>query len=399
MRGRNIGIAGCGVAGLAAGLLLHRHGHRVTLYERFERPRPVGAGLMIQPTGLAVLERLGLAQQAVAKGARIARLFGRNAAGKVVLDARYEDLRQPGVFGLGIHRASLFEVLYEAVTAEQIPIRTGAEIAGLRLQDDGRRFEFADGACSPTHDLVVDASGLRSPLAPACGKWLGFGALWTTLDWPKSGGLDARLLEQRYRLARQMAGVLPVGQGKLCFFWSIRADRYDEWRRAGLAAWKADVCRLWPDCEALLDQIDDPGELTFARYAHRMVPRPLGERIVHIGDAWHSASPQLGQGANMALLDAFALSEGLAAFDSLAAGLACAIKLRRTHVRLYQWLTALFTPLYQSDAAFPALLRDHLLAPLSRIPPADRIQGLLVGGLAGRPLERLGLAMPDYTAF
>ena len=399
MRGHDIGIAGCGVAGLAAGLLLHRHGHRVTLYERFERPQPVGAGLMIQPTGLAVLERLGLAQQTVAKGARIARLYGRNATGKVVLDARYEDLRQPGIFGLGIHRASLFEVLYAAVTAARIPIRTGVQVASSRLQDGGRRFEFADGNCSQTHDLVVDASGLRSPLAPACGKWLAYGALWTTLAWPEGERFDASLLEQRYRRARQMAGVLPVGQGRLCFFWSIRADAHDEWRRTGLAAWKAEVCRLWPDCEALVGQVDDPDQLAFARYAHRLLPHPLGERIVHIGDAWHSASPQLGQGANMALLDAFALSEGLAADESLEAGLARALALRRSHVRLYQRLTALFTPLYQSDAAFPALVRDYLLAPLSRVPPADRIQGLLVGGLAGRPLGRLGLAMPDYAAF
>ena len=399
MRGLDIGIAGCGVAGLAAALLLHRRGHRVTLYERFARPQPVGAGLMIQPTGLAVLQRLGLADALVARGARIARLYGRNAAGKAVLDARYEDMRTPGVFGLGIHRASLFAVLHDAVMAEGIPVRNGVELAGSQLQDGGRRFQFADGRHSATHKLLVDATGLHSPLAPPCGKWLAYGALWTTLDWPEGGPFASRMLEQRYRRARQMAGVLPVGEGKLCFFWSLRADAHDEWRCAGLGAWKDEVCRLWPDCEGLLGQIADAGQLTFARYAHRVLPSPLGERIVHIGDAWHSASPQLGQGANMALLDAFALSAGLAQGRTLEAGLARTIALRRSHVRLYQWLTALFTPLYQSDAVLPALLRDHLLAPLSRIPPAERIQGLLVGGLAGGPLARLGLELPDYGAF
>ena len=56
----DIAIAGCGPAGLAAALLLHRQGHRVTLFERFEEPRPIGSGLMIQPSGLAVLDALGL---------------------------------------------------------------------------------------------------------------------------------------------------------------------------------------------------------------------------------------------------------------------------------------------------------------------------------------------------
>ena len=48
----DIAIAGCGLAGLATALLLHRDGHRVTLFERFDAPRPVGSGLMIQPTAL-----------------------------------------------------------------------------------------------------------------------------------------------------------------------------------------------------------------------------------------------------------------------------------------------------------------------------------------------------------
>jgi len=55
----DIAVAGCGPAGLATALLLHRDGYRVTLFERFEAPGPVGSGLMIQPTGLAVLRQLG----------------------------------------------------------------------------------------------------------------------------------------------------------------------------------------------------------------------------------------------------------------------------------------------------------------------------------------------------
>jgi salicylate hydroxylase len=47
MRTLDIAVAGCGTAGLAAALLLHRDGHRVTLFERFAEPAPIGSGLMI----------------------------------------------------------------------------------------------------------------------------------------------------------------------------------------------------------------------------------------------------------------------------------------------------------------------------------------------------------------
>ena len=43
----DIAIAGCGPAGLAAALLLHRDGHRVTMFERFDRQRALGSGLSL----------------------------------------------------------------------------------------------------------------------------------------------------------------------------------------------------------------------------------------------------------------------------------------------------------------------------------------------------------------
>ncbi|HYD23257.1 MAG TPA: FAD-dependent monooxygenase [Croceibacterium sp.] len=201
-----------------------------------------------------------------------------------------------------------------------------------------------------------------------------------------------------------MAGVLPTGvrrgtgRRELALFWSLRADRLQAWRARGLAAWKAEFRALWPESAGLLERIDDPAALAFARYAHRTHRRPAAERLIHIGDAWHSASPQLGQGANMALLDAWALAQALAGDGPLAARLARAAALRRDHVRLYQRLTRLFTPAYQSDSAWPALLRDVVLAPLSRIPPGPRVQASMVSGLTGGPLGKLGLAMPDYAS-
>jgi salicylate hydroxylase len=97
----------------------------------------------------------------------------------------------------------------------------------------------------------------------------------------------------------------------------------------------------------------------------------------------------------MALLDAWALAQALAAQGPLDRRLAGAVALRRDHVRLNQWLTALFTPAYQSDSVWPALLRDVILAPLWRIPPGPRVQASLVAGLAGGPLGKLGLALPQ----
>jgi len=403
MRDLDIAVAGCGIAGLAAALLLHRQGHAVTLYERFEEPRPLGSGLMIQPTGLAVLAELGLAEDILAHSAPIALIHGRNTHGETVLDARYADLGVPGARGLGIHRASVFGALYDAVAAAGIAVRTGHEVSASEVSDRGRRLLFLQADPSPMHDLVIDTLGVSSALVSSSEGWLPYGALWTTLEWPGEGPFRPDWLEQRYERASTMAGVLPTGRrrgsgrNELALFWSLRADDHARWLERGLDNWKAEFRTLWPECAGLLARIDDPAEMTFARYAHRTHRTPVAERMIHIGDSWHSASPQLGQGANMALLDAWALALALGGEGPLDARLGQAIALRRDHVRLYQWLTALFTPAYQSDSVWPALIRDVILAPLSRIPPGPRVQADMVSGLTGNPLVRLGLAFPDFS--
>ena len=52
MRKRHIAIVGYGTAGQALALLLSRDGHAVEVFERAPQLGPVGAGFLLQPTGL-----------------------------------------------------------------------------------------------------------------------------------------------------------------------------------------------------------------------------------------------------------------------------------------------------------------------------------------------------------
>jgi len=54
---RTIAIVGYGTAGQALSILLSRDHHQVHVFERAARPGPVGAGFLLQPTGLDVLCR------------------------------------------------------------------------------------------------------------------------------------------------------------------------------------------------------------------------------------------------------------------------------------------------------------------------------------------------------
>ena len=124
----HIAIAGCGPAGLASALFLKRDGHVVTVFDQFDAPRPMGSGLLIQPSGQQVLAELGLLDKIRALAAPVTHLSGVNVQnGKRALDMEYRHLGQ-GVCALGIHRASLFETLFDAVTAEGVRIKTGCKL-------------------------------------------------------------------------------------------------------------------------------------------------------------------------------------------------------------------------------------------------------------------------------
>ncbi len=394
MARRSIAIAGCGVAGLAAAALLAREGDKVVVFDRLEQPQPLGSGLILQPVGLAVLDEIGAGRRIGALGAPIERLFGRVVpSNRVVLDVRYRNLGAGKAGGLAVHRAALFQVLFDAAREAGAELVSGCEIVAAR---DGR-LEFAGGRSSAKFDLVVDALGVKSPLsrkttlAP-----LPYGALWANLPWPEEDAcFDPHTLEQRYEAASRMVGVLPIGRldasgpRQAAFFWSLRHADLAAWRAQDLDAWKAEVLRLWPQTEALLRQITTREQMIFAAYAHGTLASPLNGGAVQIGDSWHSASPQLGQGANMALLDSLALARALGAHEDISAGLEAYARARLFHIRLYQLASWLFTPAYQSDSRAVAFVRDWLMAPISRIWPTPKILAALVAGAIGSPLASI----------
>ena len=392
----NIAICGAGIGGLSAALLLSRAGHDVTLLDQFDAPGPVGSGLMLQPTGLAVLSRLGLADDLKSLGTPIERLWGLTAtSGKPVLDVRFENLRAD-VKAYGVQRPALFSSLFKAVEESGVPVLTSKRVESVDTASGDITLET--GEFLTGFDLVVDALGANSPLSPKKVKPLAYGALWATVEQPTASRFDASALEQRYRGAHQMAGVMgsgrttPGGRATLTYFWSLKLDDHAGWSNAPLDAWKEDAVALWPETLPLLEGFDSHDQLTFARYRHRTLCTPVrGQKLVHIGDAWHATSPQLGQGANMALLDAWALSMALEEKTDIAAALPRFRALRSLHVRLYQTMSWAFTPFYQGDSRFMAGVRDHVAAPLSRIRPAPRLLAGMVTGAFGSPLKRLRL--------
>ena len=383
-----VGIVGCGTAGQAAALFLARLGHRVTVFEQAPRLGPVGAGLLLQPTGVSVLGRLGLDRAILALASPVDWLLGTTHRGRRVLDLAYGDLWE-GLRGYGVQRAALSETLLRAMLAEEIRLEFGTTVCGLG--PDGRTLMDAGGDAHGPFDLIVGADGARSRLR-ACFPGLvrrdrpyAWGAVWAICDDPD--GRYEGVLRQVYRGTREMIGFLPSGRSapdaprRVSVFWSLPTREWPALSRRGIADWKRRVRSLTDAAEPLLEQIDSMDRLIFAPYRDTILRPSYRGRVVFLGDAGHSMSPQLGQGVNLALLDAAALSDALEGAASVGEALRVFDGARRRGTAFYQRASRWLTPVFQSGCEPLAWPRDALLGGGCRFGPTRRQALLALAGV------------------
>lgn len=368
-----VAVLGAGVSGLAVASLPKLRGQEVTVFERFASPRPLGSGLVLHRSGLTALAGLGLDSEAIRFGCQLTRFEGKTVGGKVVFELAHD----PGEFSLGLHRHTAFQLLHGKALALGVPIVGGCEVDAVESLE-GSAAVLAGSHHLGAFDLVIDASGAHSSIrdryaAIRSRRTFAYGALWGVCTAPEGAPLD--VLRQRFHGAKVGIGLIPIGQlpdggatRHIGFHWSVRNSEVEAWRRAPIGEWKREVEALWPDTRFLTAQIDRHEDLTWAAYADVTLDRLHAGRIAFIGDAAHSISPRLGQGANLGLVDALTLANTLATAPSVDDALKLYDSRRRGQVRFYHAASRWLSTLFQSDSVVAPFLRDLAFAPVSRIP-------------------------------
>lgn len=321
---RHILIAGAGIGGLTLACALRRAGHTVSVFERAEALRPVGAGITIQMNAMTALRGIGLGEAVAEAGARIERGAILDASGRVLSLMRLErigaELGEPMVCLL---RGRLQAVLLARAGEEHV--HTGRAVTGFR--DDGRRVTvtLSDGSTA-TGDVLVGADGLRSvvrrellgeePLRYAgYTSWRGVapaeGLLEDPLRTTESWGPGARF------------GIVPIGFGQVYWFATLNTSaggtdapgRSRERLLEIFGGWHAPIAGLLqatPEEAILRTDIQD---------------RPPAShwtkgRVTLLGDAAHPMTPNLGQGGCQAIEDAVVLAGCLSRGSGVEAALA-----------------------------------------------------------------------------
>jgi FAD-dependent urate hydroxylase len=375
-----IAIAGYGIAGIAAAVFLRRQGHDIVHFEQASEPAFAGGGLLLQESGLAVLAQLGLRDAALARGACVLRVEAHDDRGRTIMDFRYDEF-EPGKFGLGLQRGALFRLLRDADEGFT-GLQTGRPIAGADAKDGF--LKGRDGDVIGPFDLIVGADGVNSAIRNALEPYATSGqegrATLCLLD-DRDGRFGGRV--RQYFSGSRHVSIWPVGSLS-----DGEPKRVNvSWRTPGSADWKQELTEFCPALAPLLDQ--EAALPLSASYGNIRLRRYHRGRVALLGDAAHGMSPQLGQGASMALLDAQALATALWQHGDIPAALAAFDRARRRHVETYRRLSRIVTPLFQSSHPLLIALRDRAFHPATRV---NFLRRRMLKTLTGRQLGLFGSA-------
>ncbi len=328
-----IAIVGGGIGGLAAALFLRRTGVDAMVYEQAAEVHPVGAGIVVAPNMVRLLEKLGV----IAPLPGFVRLeaaweFRRWADGRVLsVQPMGEHCEQ--LYGASCyvaHRADLLAMLQRALPAGQLHL--DHRCVAVAQDEHAVELTFArrDGqTVRVTADVAIGADGIHSvvqgaivaeprirfsglcafrclvpadtapemALRPVQTLWLGPGR--HLVHYPISGG----------QLVNVVAFV-PAGDWRT-ESWTADGDVAD--LRAEFASW-----------DAQLGQLIGSATRTkrWAIFDREPLDRWTVGRISLLGDAAHAMLPFFAQGAAQAVEDAAVLAGCLAAASPASAAAA-----------------------------------------------------------------------------
>ncbi|MEU7565769.1 FAD-dependent monooxygenase [Streptomyces fradiae] len=315
-------VAGGGIGGLTAALALTRAGHEVTVAERAPRYEPAGAGIVLAANALHVLSALGvdLAPHSLA----LPSLDVVAADGRLL--RRVEPQRAGRGYGptRALSRTALHTALLDALPPAARPV-TGHAVSALHDTGDSVTVRFERTAPTPgavrsgvtgprasgeeAYDLVVGADGIRSTVrAHAAARPPALRHSGVTCWRGLTGNPGVTSAVESWGPGTK-TGLVPLPDGRLYYFLVRPAPP-----RAPAPAWPDAFRRAFAHHRGvparLLDALDGPPPL---HHDLEELDTPVWGRgrVLLLGDAAHAMTPNLGQGAAMAIEDAYALALAL----------------------------------------------------------------------------------------
>jgi len=304
-------IIGGGIGGLTLAIAMQRKGYDVTVFEGATQIKPLGAGLVLAANAVKALSSVGICEEVLAKGKIIRKLFIKDQYGAVLSETDAEKISER--FGMinnfTIHRADLHEVLLRHLQPGSLEL--GKSCVDFISEGEKVKLIFQDGTTTSA-DYIVAADGIhsvfRKKLIPdSLPRFAGY-TCWRAVIDDIPAGLNLEETVETWGAGSRF-GVVPLTDKRLYWFACLNAKPNDENMRNYQVK---DLLRHF-------GEFHDPVTKILMRTKNEQliwsdiidlqpIDRFAFKNIVLTGDAAHATTPNMGQGACMALEDAAVLA-------------------------------------------------------------------------------------------
>jgi 2-polyprenyl-6-methoxyphenol hydroxylase-like FAD-dependent oxidoreductase len=297
---RHAEIAGAGIAGLTAAAVLAQRGWSVRVHEKGPELREIGAGIFVWENGIRSLEAIGAYDEAT-DGAEPIRYWELRDQKQRLLQGSW---MMGGARLYLVLRTQLHRAIANAAIRAGAEIVTGSTVShatadGELVLEDGTMHRAdlvvgADGVYSRVRDNLQ--LGLRvDDLADGCSRHL----VRRTADDP------VEITIEHWHGGRRI-GVCPCSRDEVYVYLCCPArDIRGRAKPLDRETW----VRSFPHLGHVVERIPDEGR--WAPFFNAACVSWSSGRTAIVGDAAHAMSPQLGQGACVAMTNALALGHAL----------------------------------------------------------------------------------------
>jgi FAD-dependent urate hydroxylase len=308
--GLRILVVGAGIAGLGAARALRQRGFAADVVEREPAWAHTGAGIYLPGNAVRALRALGLDSTVAERASVIPHQRLCDHRGNLLADIDTAALW--GDIGpcLALHRTDLHAVL--ASHGDPVPVRMGVSLQGLSQQDETVAVEFDDGSAG-RYDLVLGADGIHSQV-----RRLVVGAEVVRpvgqVAWRFVTECPPELTTWTVLLGRGVTFLaVPIGRGQVYCYCDASADSPSRPESDDVTGRLAELLAGFAaPVPAILDSLGPDGAVHVAPVEEVTLDRWSRGSVLLVGDAAHATSPNMAEGAAMALEDGLVLAECLA---------------------------------------------------------------------------------------
>ena len=303
-------VIGGGIAGLTIANLLSQRGISFQVFEATDEFRPIGAGIILSPNALYILDQIGLLEKIQLAGHPLPRFDIANCQG-IVLQQNNTDgtIYGKSYEGIGIHRAKFLQILQENLNLDSVQF-------GKKLSDidtHHKQIRFADNT-SVSYEYLLACDGFHSKARSSITKNASFRysgqSCWRGVVHKSAPPFPAELWGCGKRF-----GYVPIANDQTYWYATITQKKNlaiddidflaNEFNT--FAPFVSDLIRQTKDSDFIQHDISELNQL---KSWHN-------NNVALIGDAAHAMTPNLGQGAAQSIEDAWVLANSIVEQSSL----------------------------------------------------------------------------------